>query len=618
MSFRATRASLPQHIFFAVSINVLAVKKYWRQAVKLKLIARSSPKKFLYEALFLATLTACGGGGGGGGGGSDTAAAEAGTPAPSSGPLMAAPDAARFLAQATYGPTESDITSLSTTGVDAWISQQFTKPQLPHRVYLDKAASDLSAVGGRLSATQFRESYWAQAITAEDQLRQRTAFALSQIFVISTADSNLANLPRGVTTFYDMLGEKAFGNYRDLLESVSLHPMMGNYLSSIRNQKEDLASGRVPDQNYAREVMQLFSIGLYELNMDGSLKGGGTPIETYTVEDVKGLAKVFTGWSWYAGSTTAERTNRRFMGSDAHPERDWRPMQAYNQFHSVSEKKFLGTTIAATTVANTESDLKTALDQLFNHPNVGPFFGRQLIQRMVTSNPSPQYIGRVAAAFNNNGAGIRGDMKAVLRAVLTDAEARNSNTTSSTSFGKVREPILRLSHFLRAFNAGSTSGQFSGIDNTDDIANSLGQTPMQAVSVFNFYRPNYIPPNSSAAAQGLVAPELQLSNEVSVAGYRNYLNSWLVPRSDRDIQPNFSSEIALADNPGALVDRLNLLLMSGQMGADMRTRIVDAVTDRALPAATATNATDIANAKRERVSIAVLLIMASPDYLVQK
>jgi uncharacterized protein (DUF1800 family) len=583
--------------------------------VKLKLISWNAPKKFACEVLFLAALAACGGGGGG----SQTAevVADPSTPSPTPTTPLAAPDAARFLAQATYGATENDITSLQTTGVDAWLSRQFTKPQLPHRIYMDRAASDLSAVGGRLSSTQFRESYWAQAITADDQLRQRAAFALSQIFVISTADSNLANQPRGVTTFYDMLGEKAFGNYRDLLESVSLHPMMGIYLSSIRNQKEDAATGRVPDQNYAREIMQLFSIGLYELNLDGSLKGGGTPIETYTVEDIKGLAKVFTGWSWYAGPAIADRTNRRFMGSDAHPERDWRPMQAYNQFHSVSEKKFLGTTIAATTVANTEGDLKTALDQLFNHPNVGPFLGRQLVQRMVTSNPSPAYIGRVAAAFNNNGAGVRGDMKAVFKAILTDVEARTFSPTS-TSYGKVREPILRLSHFLRAFSATSTSGQFSGLDNTDDIANSLGQTPMQAGSVFNFYRPNYVPPNSTAAAQGLVAPELQLSNEVSVAGYRNYLSNWLMPRSDRDIVPNFSSELALADNPGALVDRLNLLLMSGQMEAGMRTRIVDAVTDRVLPAVSATNATDVANAKRERVSIAVLLIMASPDYLVQK
>jgi uncharacterized protein (DUF1800 family) len=530
---------------------------------------------------------------------------------------MASPDAARFLAQATYGPTERDISALKTMGVEAWLSNQFSKPQLLHRSYMDRSAANLAAVGDRISVTQLRQSYWTQAITGEDQLRQRAAFALSQIFVISTADANLINMPRGVSSFYDMLSEQAFGNYRDLLESVSLHPMMGTYLTSIRNQKEDLATGRVPDQNYAREVMQLFSIGLYELNLDGSLKGGSTPIETYTVEDIKGLAKVFTGWSWYAGAALADRTDRRFMGSDAHPERDWRPMQAYNKFHSLSEKKFLGATIPASITANTEGDLKIALDQLFNHPNVGPFLGRQLIQRMVTSNPSPAYISRVAAAFNDNGAKVRGDMKAVLKAVLTDPEARTLST-SSVSFGKVREPLLRLSHFLRAFNATSSSGDFSGIDNTDDLSMSLGQTPLQAGSVFNFYRPGYVPPNSAAALQGLVAPELQLSNEVSVAGYRNYLSGWLPVRTERDIQPDFSNELALADNPGALVDRLNLLLMSGQMGADMRTRIVDAVADRALPAPTSSNAADITNAKRDRVSIAVLLTMASPDYLVQK
>ncbi|MBX3621450.1 MAG: DUF1800 domain-containing protein [Rhizobacter sp.] len=523
-------------------------------------------------------------------------------------------DAARFLAQATYGPTEASINALSRSTYAAWIDAQFAMPQLPHRTYVDRKAADLVAAGQTLSQTQFRESYWAQALTGEDQLRQRAAFALSQVFVISFVDGTLAGQTRGVTSYYDMLADKAFGNYRDLLESVSLHPMMGVYLTHLRNQKEDTTSGRVPDENYAREVMQLFSIGLYELNNDGTLRGG-TATETYTHDDIMGLAKVFTGWSWYAGPNAADRTDRRFFGADANAERDWRPMQAYNKYHSTSEKRFLGTVIPASTGATAEGDLKTALDTLFNHRNVGPFIGRQLIQRLVTSNPSPAYVGRVAAAFNNNGRGVRGDMKAVWRAILLDPEARNPDLASNR-YGKVREPLLRLSHLLRAFKARSTSGDFTGLDNTDNATNNLGQTAMRSPSVFNFYRPGFTPPNSEAANAGLVAPELQLANEVSVAGYLNYLRgTWLTVNTNRDIQLDFSAETALADDPGALVDRLDLLLMSGQMSATLRDQIITAISGRAIPTS---NQTNIDAAKRDRVFIGILLTMASPDYLIQK
>ncbi len=531
-----------------------------------------------------------------------------------SGPAPTRAEAARFLAQATYGPTEASINALAQSNYSAWLNTQFNLTQLPHRTHVARRADDLAANMQTVSQTQFRESYWAQALTGPDQLRQRAAFALSQIFVISFVDGNLANQTRGVTSYYDMLAEKSFGNFRDLLESVSLHPMMGTYLTSLRNQKEDTASGRVADENYAREIMQLFTIGLYELNNDGTYRGG-TPTETYTHEDIKGLAKVFTGFSWYAGPNLADRTNNRFFGGNAHAERDFRPMQAYNQYHSVSEKRFLGTVIPASGTANADGDLRIALDTLFNHRNVGPFIGKLLIQRMVTSNPSPAYVGRVAAAFNNNGSGVRGDMKAVWRAILLDPEARNYDS-SSTSYGKVREPILRLSHFLRAFKVSSTSGDFTGLDNTDNTTNNLGQSALRSPTVFNFFRPGFAPPNSAAAAAGLVSPELQLANEVSVAGYLNYLRSnWLTVNAGRDLQLDFSAELALADNPGALVDRLNLLLMSGQMSSALRTQIIDGITGRTIPT---TNQTNIDAAKRDRVFIGILLTMASPDYMIQK
>lgn len=530
------------------------------------------------------------------------------------GPAPTRNEAARFLAQASYGPTEASINALTRSNFAAWIEAQFNMPRLPHRTHYDRRNAELVAAMQDPSAAQFRESYWAQALSRDDQLRQRAAFALSQIFVISFADSTLANNPRGVTSYYDMLAEHAFGNYRDLLERVSLHPMMGIYLTHMRNQKENLATGRVPDENYAREIMQLFSIGLYELNNDGTLRGG-TETETYTHADIQGLAKVFTGFSWYAGPNLADRTNRRFGGADAHPDRDWQPMQAYNAFHSTSEKRFLGRTIPASTTADADADLRIALDTIFNHPNVGPFVGKLLIQRLVTSNPSPAYVGRVASAFNNNGRGVRGDMKAVWRAILLDPEARNPDL-SSPSYGKVREPLLRLSHFLRAFKARSTTGNWTGIDNTDDPATRLSQTAMRSPSVFNFYRPGFTPPNSAAAAAGLVAPELQLANEVSVAGYLNYLRgTWLTVNAGRDIQLDFSAETAIADNAAALVDRLNWLLMSGQMSTAHRDQVIAAVNTRIIPA---TNQTNIDAARRDRVFIAILLTMASPDYLVQK
>ncbi len=536
------------------------------------------------------------------------------SPQQSSGPPPSRTEASRFLTQATYGPTEASINALTRTSLSAWIEAQFNLPRSSHRSFVDRRTVELVAANQSLSQSQFRESYWAQAIAGEDQLRQRAAFALSEIFVISFVDGTLANQTRGVTSYYDMLAERAFGNYRDLLESVTLHPMMGIYLTHLRNQKEDPVSGRVPDENYAREVMQLFTIGLYELNNDGSLRNG-TATETYTHADIQGLAKVLTGFSWYAGPNLADRTNRRFLGSDPHPDRDWRPMKAYNTFHSTSEKRFLGRTIPAGATANAEGDLRIALDTLFNHPNVGPFIGKQLIQRLVTSNPSPAYVGRVAAAFNNNGYGVRGDMKAVWRAILLDPEARSPNL-SNPAYGKVREPVLRLAHFLRAFKARSTSGNYTGIDNTDSPTDRLAQTAMRSSSVFNFFRPGYTPPNSAAADAGLVAPELQLANEVSVAGYLNYLRgTWLAVNANRDIQLDFSAETSIAHDAAALVDRLNLLLLSGQMSTAHRNEVIAAVTSRTIPA---TNQTNIDAARRDRVFIAILLTMASPDYIVQK
>ena len=518
---------------------------------------------------------------------------------------------ARFLQQSTFGAKESDITTLSNLGFNKWFESQTSAPQILHRNYMDRVAVSLPKGMADLNQNHFFESFWQQAINGEDQLRQRVTFALSQIFVISFQDSGVNNYPRGVAAYYDTLGTHAFANYRQLLEAVSLHPMMGIYLTSLRNQKE--SGTRVPDENYAREVMQLFSIGLYKLNLDGSyVIENGKLVETYSNADITGLAKVFTGWSW-AGP---DKANTRFFGGTPDPNRDWLPMQGYPNYHSTSIKNFLGTTIPAQSPANPEASLKLALDTLFNHPNVGSFIGKQLIQRLVTSNPSPQYIARVASAFNNNGQGVRGDLKAVVKAILLDVEALNDPSLGNAGVGKLREPILRLTNWLRAFSAKSTSGSYR-ITNLDDPLSGLGQTPMRSPSVFNYYRPGYVPPNSGIATAQLVSPEMQITAETSVVGYLNFMRDAISNGmgSSRDVKADYSALTPLATTPDQLIDKINLLLMANQMSSSLRSQIIAAVNSISIPTSTPAA---IDTAKLNRVYMSVYLTMASPEYLVQK
>ena len=532
-------------------------------------------------------VAACGGSGGGGSTelpGGETPPEVIAVQKPS------ATEASRFLRQATMGGNEAEINRLTGMTYAEWLDQQFAMPQSLHRLYINQAAADLSSVGQQLSNTNFWDSWWAQALGGEDQLRQRVAFALSEIMVISFGDATLRNQTRGVASYYDMLNEHAFGNFRQLLEGVTDHPMMGVYLSHLRNTKEDPATGKVPDLNFAREITQLFTIGQYELNADGTYVMGadGRPKTAYTSADLSGLSQVFTGKSWYAGPSPTDRTPQRFRGEMPNLERDWRPMQAYNQysantsFHSISEKKFLGVTIPPQSQPDSEGDLKIVLDTLFNHPNVGPFIGKQLIQRLVTSNPSPAYVARVAAAFNDNGSGVRGDMKAVWRAILLDPEARTPG--SAPSAGKLREPVVRLANFMRAFNATSVSGRWTGIGLTDDPAASLNQTAMFSPTVFNFFRPGYVPTSKAISDANLVAPELQIAHELSVAGYMNYMRGLVPISTTRDIRQDYSAELALATDPDALVDRIDLLLFYGRMPMALKTQIVAAVASRAIPA----------------------------------
>jgi uncharacterized protein (DUF1800 family) len=516
--------------------------------------------------------------------------------------------AVRFLNQATFGSTEAETVAAQRAWRWGWLQAQFDAPN--PRTHWQRVAADHAALiaaeptrdPNNLPRTVWDWSIWEAYLAAPDQLRKRVGYALSQIMVVSMEGlaSGGTNSVRLAAAYLDVLEAHAFGNYRDLLEAVSLNPAMGYYLSHRANRKADYPNNdptrpptRVPDENYAREVMQLFSIGLYQLNADGTLRlEGGLPVETYGEDDVRGLARVFTGWDWIA------RTNP-----------DWTrtPMQHIASRHSLEEKRFLGVTIPAGTDGPTS--LRLALDALFNHPNTAPFISQQLIQRLVTSNPSPAYVSRVSAAFANNGQGVRGDLRAVIDAVLRDPEATapSNITQPAASWGKLREPVLRYTTFARNFGA-TFGGEIWRIGDLSDPAAALGQSPLHSPSVFNFYRPGYVPPNTAIARNSLVAPEFQITTDTSLPGYVNFMQRQLTAPTG-GLTLNYDAELALAADPAALVARLNRRLTNGAMGNATRDEIVAAVS--ALPSGSA--AQNLA-----RVRTAVLMTVASPEYIVQK
>jgi len=537
-------------------------------------------------------------------------------------------DAYRLLTQASFGPTEAEVTRTMALGAAGWLDEQLAKPVKPAHLArwdADEAAAKARDAKATAGAPSVLSSFYQQALQADDQLRQRTAFALSEIFVVSLAE--LGNQQaRAVASYHDMLTRNAFGNFRTLLQDVAMHPAMGIYLSHMKNRKEDAASGRVPDQNFAREIMQLFSIGLVQLNSDGTAKrdGNGAPIDTYGVADIEGLSSVFTGFSWYGPDTL----NSRFSGGLQDPNRLVMPMQGYPQFHSTLAKSFLGTTVAAQ--ATPSASLTAAIDTLFAHPNVGPFIGRQLIQRLVTSSPSPAYVARVAAVFNNNGSGVRGDLKAVVRAVLLDDEARSATVAAGAQYGKLREPVLRLTAFLRAYSAKSDSGKVL-MTYTNDPGTTLAQTPLYSPSVFNFFRPGYVPPGGEAAAASMTLPEMQITNESSVAGYANYMLAavWrgvgqkgIDGRAARpDMQPDYTALLAIATDGTALVDKVNTRLFGDTtVNATLRTEMISAIDSIKVPVlkADGSNKTQVDKAKANRVWSATALALVSPEFIVQK
>ena len=524
----------------------------------------------------------CGGGGGGSGG--------------AIAPVITASAAAHLLTQATFGPTPEELERVQLLGEAAWVDEQLALPATSHLEHLDAYGQ------GQDPASGLRvDTWWHMAMRAPDQLRQRVAFALSQLFVVSEVEITGAQATRGLANYYDVLARGAFGPYRRLLEDVTLSPVMGVYLSHVKNERADAARNVRPDENYAREVMQLFSIGLVELGFDGVPRrdGAGQTIPTYDQATVEGFAQVFTGWT-YAGARSWNNAPRNLL----------EPMISFQQWHDTSEKRLLGGRVLPAG-RTAEQDLADALDVLAQHPNTGPFVCRHLIQRLVTSNPGPDYMRRVVQAWEDDGRGQRGNLGAVVRAILLDPEARRAPDLQPAEWGKVREPLLRVSALWRAFGAQPVVGRY-GYQNPE---RELAQAPLRAPSVFNFFRPNHRPPGELSDL-GLDAPETQLATETTTTATTNRFYTLVHERWDgvpRSLGPDevilsLAPLRPLAGDPEALVDRVGLLLLGGRRTPpDMRQTVLDLV-----------RATPLTDDGTQRALEAIWIVVTSPEFAVQR
>jgi uncharacterized protein (DUF1800 family) len=556
-------------------------------------------------------LSACGGGGSSIGGSS--------TPGTTPPPVVVTKpaneaEAARFLAQAAFGGAPTARQALISNGFEPWINEQQALP-LGQSRFDEMNAIKLSDPGVFALQSELRDNMmWKRIAAAPDMLRQRMALALSEIFVVTISGVDLPTQAHALCGYMDMLEKNAFGNFRQLLEDVTLSVPMGRMLGTFKNMKEDSKTGRRPDENYAREVMQLFTLGLVDLNMDGSAKldANGKPIDSYNQDTVSNLARVFTGWS----------TILDWNSPDPDPEPMRQPMRLDENAHSLLEKKFLSASIAANT--DGRASLKIALDTLFNHANVAPFISRQLIQRFVSSNPSAAYVGRVAAVFANNGQGVRGDLKAVVKAILMDVEARSAPDAANLFAGKIVEPMVRVGSFFRGMKFTSPDGQWRLVR-----ARSFGQQPLGAPSVFNFFRPGYVPPNTALATQNKQSPELQIVSEQSVltqvnewatlldnaASYtrRNYKDAAMAYKSDPDssgLQLDWALELSLVSKPDALIEHFNLLFSAGQLSANSKQIILTSISKMPL---TDTDAAKLLTKQLNLVKTVALMVLVAAD-----
>ena len=493
--------------------------------------------------------------------------------------------AARLLDQATFGPTLSDIQHVQTVGLDGYITEQFNTPDTP----LANIPSPLPALclSANTPINCEESEWWQTALTGNDQLRQRVALALSEIFVISSDSDNATT----ITYYHNTLAQDAFTNFSTILHDVSVSPGMGAYLNMLNSAKAP--TGQIANENYARELMQLFTIGLFELNQDGTLQldGSGNPIPNYTQDQVQAFAKAYTGWT-YATATGGVPT--KFPNGTANY---LAPMVAVESEHDTTAKTLLnGTVLPSGQTA--EEDLAGALQNIFSHNNVGPFVCKQLIQHLVTSNPSPAYVSRIAAVFANNGSGVRGDMQAVIRAILEDQEARAGDTDPTYDGGHLREPMLWITNFLRAvgFTNTDANGSYFSLSN---YSNNLSERPYRSGSVFNFFPPSYVIPQTT-----LNAPEFDLEN-TATAILRLSLADTMVNNKITSFSVNLGTTSTLgqiaAASPANMVDTLGTMFMHGQMPADMRTEILTAI--NGLGAA-------------QQVRVATYLVISSSQYKV--
>ena len=523
-------------------------------------------------------------------------------------------EASRFLAQCTFGGDLALIDQVQSAGFETWLDSQMAMPMASALDYV----FELIDTGMDEDEFTFCDwAWWELAMAAPDVLRQRIAYSLSQIFVIGRTEDTLYDTSTAISAYFDVLQRHAFGNFRDLLLDVALQPSMGIYLSHLWNRKSDPVLNRFPDENFAREVMQLFSIGLFKLNPDGSrqLDGQGEPIPTYGNAEITEMAKIFTGLT-FAPREPGEPVV--FGGDDIGDVNFWDSMVMYEPEHEPGPKTLLDGFVVPAGQTGMQ-DIESAIDLLFNHPNVGPFIGRLLIQRLVTSNPSPAYIARVSAAFADNGSGVRGDMKAVIKAILLDSEARDISRIDDPHFGKTREPFVRWVQLGRAFHANSESGQFrhfGGLTPDDTSqgqeANDLAQYPFFSLSVFNFYSPTHQPAGPLADAD-LVAPELEIIHSYTAVTAANlfYRAIWEEEyiSDGPEVEPvplDLSTEIDIAETgPEALIDHLDLLLTYGTLSSGARQAILNAI----LP---------LSEDPYDQVLMALFLFTISPDYSVQR
>jgi uncharacterized protein (DUF1800 family) len=509
-------------------------------------------------------------------------------------------EAARFLMHATLGATTRDIDRVVAIGFEAWFDEQF---QVEQSITYREVHEHRSA--GR--HFEMHQAWWRQILTGKDLLRQRLAVALTEFFVVS--EVAIEFVPWEMMKYYDELGRLSTTNWRDLLRMVALHPLMGYYLSHLRNRKADPVVQRYPDENFAREIMQLFSIGLWELNPDGShkLDSQGQEIPTYGNEEVTNFARVFTGLGFGGPAADISRPDDFLNATPNY----FDSMSIWEAEHDQGTKTLLrGERIPSFSSwpgRKAMDDIEDALDNIFHHPNVGPFFGRFLIQRLVTSNPSPAYVARVAAAFANNGRAKRGDMKAVIKAVLLDPEAQGQARESGL-FGRLHEPYLRYVRLARTFEARSDDGTYK-IDDHNTFK-ATNQILLSSPSVFNFFLPEYRPPGPVAEA-GFCAPEFQLmTSSTAITALNHYISMVSHGFGDATDGPelmklNIDEELAVAGDSAALIELLNLKMTAGALSEDTLRILTQAYAE--IPQS---------YSEAERVRTMMELIVVSPDFAV--